>query len=322
MFLVFIPVITILLALFFAFMVNAGGRGGAGGVKGVRGSGVYKIVYFFPQVLSLAILAVLFGAVYRSDEGGLLNGLLVKAGLVDAASPIEWLNEPDLVLWCLMAVVVWHGVGFYLVLFSAAMQSIPRDIYEAALLDGAGRAQTFFRVTLPLLWDSVQTSWVYLGITVMDLFVLVSTMTSGQFGGGPDHHSEVMATVLMRNFLYFGNSGYACAMGVVMLCADLDPFRRHAARHPPRAHRVLSRGRAMTTPTKEPASTGQVPRQRAGGRSVAARRPRQRGHHPQSLLPRLPGPVGHDDRAAAALARTELVQDGRTDRRISPQLAE
>lgn len=220
-FLVFIPVITILLALFFAFMVNAGGRGGAGGVKGVRGSGVYKIVYFFPQVLSLAILAVLFGAVYRSDEGGLLNGLLVKAGLVDAASPIEWLNEPDLVLWCLMAVVVWHGVGFYLVLFSAAMQSIPRDIYEAALLDGAGRAQTFFRVTLPLLWDSVQTSWVYLGITVMDLFVLVSTMTSGQYGGGPDHHSEVMATVLMRNFLYFGNSGYACAMGVVMLLLTL-----------------------------------------------------------------------------------------------------
>ncbi|WP_406302503.1 sugar ABC transporter permease [Streptomyces sp. NBC_00879] len=221
LFLVFIPVITILLALFFAFMVNAGGRGGAGGVKGVRGSGVYKIVYFFPQVLSLAILAVLFGAVYRSDEGGLLNGLLVKAGLVDAASPIEWLNEPNFVLWALMAVVVWHGVGFYLVLFSAAMQSIPRDIYEAALLDGAGRAQTFFRVTLPLLWDSVQTSWVYLGITVMDLFVLVSTMTSQPFGGGPDHHSEVMATVLMRNFLYFGKSGYACAMGVVMLVLTL-----------------------------------------------------------------------------------------------------
>ncbi|MDH2391098.1 sugar ABC transporter permease [Streptomyces sp. HNM0663] len=221
LFLVFIPVITILLALFFAFMLNAGGRGGAGGVTGIQGSGFYKIVYFFPQVLSLAILAVLFGAVYRSDQGGLLNGLLVKAGLVDAGRPVEWLNEPSLVLWCLLAVVVWHGVGFYLVLFSAAMQSIPKEIYEASLLDGAGRAQTFFRVTLPLLWESVQTSWVYLGITAMDLFVLVSTMTSGQFGGGPDHHSEVMATVLMRNFLYFGKSGYACAMGVVMLLLTL-----------------------------------------------------------------------------------------------------
>ncbi|MCB5165535.1 sugar ABC transporter permease [Streptomyces bambusae] len=215
--LVFVPVVTILLALFFAFMVNAGGRGAAGGVKGVRGSAFYKIVYFFPQVLSLTILAVLFGAVYRSDEGGLLNGVLTKVGLVDASEPIEWLNEPDLVLWCLLLVVVWHGVGFYLVLFSAAMQSVPKDIYEAALLDGAGRGQTFFKVTLPLLWDSVQTSAVYLGIVAMDMFVLVSTMTSGQFGGGPDHHSEVMATVLMRNFLYLGKSGYACAMGVVML---------------------------------------------------------------------------------------------------------
>ncbi|MGW4159201.1 carbohydrate ABC transporter permease [Streptomyces sp. NPDC004788] len=221
LFLVFIPVITILLALFFAFMVNAGGRSRAGGVAGVGGSKFYKIVYFFPQVLSLAILAVLFGAVYRSDTGGMLNGVLLKLGLIDAENPVEWLNEPNFVLWALMAVVVWHGVGFYLVLFSAAMQSIPKDIYEAALIDGAGRAQSFFRITLPLLWDSVQTAWVYLGIVAMDMFVLVSTMTSGDYGGGPDHHSEVMSTVMMRNFLYFGKSGYACAMGVVMLLLTL-----------------------------------------------------------------------------------------------------
>ncbi|BBC32166.1 ABC-type sugar transport system, permease component [Streptomyces graminofaciens] len=221
LFLVFIPVITILLALFFAFMLNAGGRGRAGGVSGVAGSKFYKVVYFFPQVLSLAILAVLFGAVYRSDGGGMLNGFLVKLGLVDANDPIEWLNEPNLVLWALILVVVWHGVGFYLVLFSAAMQSIPRDIYEAALIDGASRTHTFLRITLPLLWDSVQTAWVYLGIAAMDMFILVSTMTSGEYGGGPDHHSEVMSTVMMRNFLYYGKSGYACAMGVVMLLLTL-----------------------------------------------------------------------------------------------------
>ncbi|AIS01082.1 carbohydrate ABC transporter permease [Streptomyces glaucescens] len=221
LFLVFIPVITILLALFFAFMLNAGGRGRAGGVSGVAGSKFYRVVYFFPQVLSLAILAVLFRAVYRSDGGGMLNGALVKLGLVDADRPVEWLNEPDFVLWALIVVVVWHGVGFYLVLFSAAMQSIPKDIYEAALIDGASRGQSFFRITLPLLWDSVQTAWVYLGIAAMDMFILVSTMTSGEFGGGPDHHSEVMATVMMRNFLYYGKSGYACAMGVIMLLLTL-----------------------------------------------------------------------------------------------------
>ncbi|KOT34632.1 ABC transporter permease [Streptomyces caelestis] len=221
LFLVFIPVITILLALFFAFMLNAGGRGRSGGVSGVAGSTYYRVVYFFPQVLSLAILAVLFGAVYRSDGGGMLNGVLIELGLVDENNPVEWLNEPDFVLWALIAVVVWHGVGFYLVLFSAAMQSIPRDVYEAALIDGAGRAQSFFRITLPLLWDSVQTAWVYLGIAAMDMFILVSTMTAGDYGGGPDHHSEVMSTVMMRNFLLYGRSGYACAMGVVMLLLTL-----------------------------------------------------------------------------------------------------
>ncbi|WP_430383154.1 carbohydrate ABC transporter permease [Streptomyces sp. P10-4] len=223
LFLVFIPVVTILLALFFAFMLNAGGRGRAGGVQGVAGAKFYKILYFFPQVLSLAILAVLFNAVYRSDGGGLLNGFLIKLGLIDADRPVEWLNEPNMVLWALLLVVVWHGVGFYLVLFSAAMQSIPRDIYEAALIDGASRNQSFFRITLPLLWDSVQTAWVYLGIVAMDMFVLVSSMTQnmGAYGGGPDHHSDVMSTVMMRNFLYYGKSGYACAMGVVMLLLTL-----------------------------------------------------------------------------------------------------
>ncbi|WP_037671912.1 carbohydrate ABC transporter permease [Streptomyces griseus] len=222
-FLVFIPVVTILLGLFFAFMVNAGGRSRAGGVSGVAGSKFYKIVYFFPQVLSLAIVAVLFNAVYRSDGGGMLNGLLIKLGLVDAENPVEWLNEPGFVRWALILVVVWHGVGFYLVLFSAAMQSIPRDIYEAALIDGASRTQSFFRITLPLLWDAVQTAWVYLGIVAMDMFVLVASMTQnmGAYGGGPDHASDVMSTVMMRNFLYFGKSGYACAMGVVMLLLTL-----------------------------------------------------------------------------------------------------
>lgn len=222
LFLVFIPVITILLALFFAFMLNVGGRGGAGGVQGVAGSALYKVVFFFPQVLSVAILVVLFGAVYRSDQAGLLNGVLLKLHLITADAPIEWLNDPELVLWALLAIMVWAGVGFYLVLFSAAMQSIPKDIYEAALLDGAGRAQSFFKVTLPLLWETMQTAWVYLSIAAMDMFVLVAGLTQGtSYGGGPDHHSEVMATYLMRNFQAFGRSGYACAMGVVILVLTL-----------------------------------------------------------------------------------------------------
>ncbi|KQV05431.1 MULTISPECIES: carbohydrate ABC transporter permease [unclassified Kitasatospora] len=212
-----LPVATILIALFFAFMLNVGGKGGTGGVQGVAGAAFYKVVFFFPQVLSIAILAVLWQAVYRSDGAGLANGALIELGLGDPQHPVEWLNDPNLVLWCIMGVLIWGGVGFYLVLFSAAMQSIPKDIYEAALLDGAKRGQTFFKITLPLLWETIQTAWVYLAIVAMDAFALVASMTPGRtYGGGPDHHSELMSTYLMRNFLAFGEAGYACAMGVVI----------------------------------------------------------------------------------------------------------
>ncbi|MFD6415546.1 carbohydrate ABC transporter permease [Streptomyces sp. NPDC060194] len=220
--LVFLPIATILLALFFAFMVNVGGRGGGIGIQGVRGSSVYKVLYFLPHVLSVVILAILWRAVYRGDVEGLINGSLVKLGISDENNPVEWLNEPNLVLWCVVFVLLWWGVGFYLVLFSAAMQSIPKEIYEAALLDGASRTQSFFKVTLPLLWDTVQTAWVYLAILSMDCFAVISVMTPGNsFGGGPDHESEVMATYLMRNFLSFGKAGYACALGVVILVLTL-----------------------------------------------------------------------------------------------------
>ncbi|MBV1849933.1 carbohydrate ABC transporter permease [Catellatospora tritici] len=229
------PLVTITIGLFFAFMLNVGGRGDKAGIRGVRGSSFYKIVFFFPQVLSIAVVAIIWGRVYESSaDSGLLNSLLLKLGLIDHDKPKLFLGESDswpfpalhlgdvtldasVVLWCLIAVAVWGGVGFYLVLFSAGMQSIPKDIYEAALLDGSSRAQSFFRVTLPLLWEQISVAWVYLGIAALDFFLLVWTMTPGS--GGPDHASEVMSSWMY--FTAFNASridkfGYACAMGITM----------------------------------------------------------------------------------------------------------
>jgi N-acetylglucosamine transport system permease protein len=219
-FLVTVPLFTIALALFFAFLLNVGGRGGRAGIRGVWGSSVYKIIFFFPQVLSLVLIAIMWGAIYRGDNQGLLNGLLMKLHLVDPQHPLRFVGEPTpflgvpQVLWWLLIIAVWGGVGFYMVLFSAAMQSIPKDIYEAALLDGAGRFHSFFRVTLPLLRDTISVAWVYLGFIALDMYALVYVMTQDQ--GGPDHASEVFASVL--NFTAFnkGQFGYACAIGVAL----------------------------------------------------------------------------------------------------------
>lgn len=210
------PVATVVLALFFASMLNIG-KGGTSGVGGVRGSGVYKVVYFFPQVLSVAIIGVMFKYVFAPTEaGGILNAVLSSVGLKALAQP--WLGDPDFAFWCVVLVMIWSFVGFYVVLFSAAMQSIPKDIYEAALLDGSGRLSTFRHVTLPLVWDTVQVGWVYMAIQAMDGFAFVHIMLG--IGGGPSRQGDVLGVMLYRE-LFNSKAGYASAIGVVLLVLTL-----------------------------------------------------------------------------------------------------
>jgi N-acetylglucosamine transport system permease protein len=215
--LVVVPAVTVLLGLFFASMLNVGRRGKSG-IEGVRGSAVYKIVYFFPQVLSVAIVGVLFKYVFAPTEaGGILNGFLRAIGLDNLAQP--WLGDPNFAFWCVVLVMIWSFVGFYVVLFSAAMQAIPKEIYEAALLDGASRYTTFRHVTLPLVWDTVQVGWVYLAIQAMDAFALVHIMLG--ISGGPSRAGDVMGVALYRSAFNDYRFGYASALGVVLLILTL-----------------------------------------------------------------------------------------------------
>jgi N-acetylglucosamine transport system permease protein len=208
--LVFVPVVTILLALVFAFLLNVGGGSRSGGIRGIRGNGFYKLSFFLPQVLSVPVIAVIWAVILDPRPTGLANSVLGAVGL----DRLGWLSDPNLALWCVIWVLVWGSVGFYLVLFNAAMSSIPRDIFEAAALDGAGRYVTFVRVTVPLLWDTIQTSWVYLAILALDAYALVQVMTVGP--GGPDNSTQVMALQIAQNGFQFGRAGYASAMGVVL----------------------------------------------------------------------------------------------------------
>ncbi|MBA4860606.1 sugar ABC transporter permease [Streptomyces sp. PSKA54] len=205
-----VPLLTIAIALLFAFLLNVAGGSAGNAIRGLRGSTMYKIVFFFPQVLSIAVLGVLFQLVYRPDEGGLLNGLLGKAGI----APVGFLTDPDLALWSIIAVMVWSHVGFYLVLFSAGMAAIPKELYEAAAIDGAGRARTFFSVTLPLLRNHVQTGWIYLGIGVLDYFVLIKVLSVDE--GGPDGATTVLGMQVWKSAFTNYNFGYASALGVVL----------------------------------------------------------------------------------------------------------
>ncbi|WP_240796715.1 sugar ABC transporter permease [Streptomyces sp. RFCAC02] len=201
------PVITLGLGLFLAFMLTAGGRRRHGrAVTGVAGARLYTVVYFFPQVLSIAVIAVIWARIY-SPRGGVLNESLGLVGL-DSWRQDDWLGG-DLARWCVLAVLCWSFTGFYVVLFSAAMGSIPAEIHEAALLDGAGRAVMFTRVTPPLIAGTVRTGWIYMGIQALDAFALVNVMV-------PEHGMEVIPSYLFDKAFREGQAGYATAIGVAL----------------------------------------------------------------------------------------------------------
>jgi N-acetylglucosamine transport system permease protein len=215
MLLIAVPLITVVIALFLAFMLNVGGRSQGAKRSGVWGSKFYRVVFFLPQVLAIAIIAVLFQQILRPDTSGAVNGPLHGLGV----KPVGFLTNPSIAMWTVIGVLVWQAVGFYVVLFSAGMSSIPLDIYEAAEIDGASRVVLFFRVTLPLLFDTIQVAWVYLGIAAFDAFALVNVLTVDQ--GGPDGATTVLAMEIYRNAFVYSKYGYASAMGVALFFLTL-----------------------------------------------------------------------------------------------------
>jgi N-acetylglucosamine transport system permease protein len=193
-----IPLITIVISLFFAFLLT----------QGVRGAKFYRLTYFFPQVMSIVAIGVLWSFVYHPIIG-ILNSLLRLLGV---ATPPVWLGNPDTALGAIGAVVIWQGIGFFMILFIAGMESIPPTYYEAAVIDGANRWHLFWKITLPLLWDTVRTALIFLAIGAVDMFAIVQTMTQG----GPSRSTEVLATYLYDAAFLASRFGYATAIAVFM----------------------------------------------------------------------------------------------------------
>jgi N-acetylglucosamine transport system permease protein len=206
--LVALPIITIAIALFFAFMLNSGGGTRGGDTVGVWGSKFYRVVFFLPQVLAVVIVGVIFGRVFAPDDSGILNGMLGWFGI----NPIGFMADYGLL--SILATMIWQAVGFYVVLFSASMASIPGEVYEAAVLDGAGKASLFFRITIPMVWDTIQVAWVYLGILAFDAFALVMVMTIEE--GGPDGATTVLPVLIYKQGIRESSYGYASALGVAL----------------------------------------------------------------------------------------------------------
>ncbi len=202
-YIVVLPVFTLSIALFFGFVLT----------QGVPLSKFYRITFFFPQVMSVVAIGVLWSFVYHPTIG-ILQAILKAVGI---SEPPVWLGNPDWVLQALAGVDIWQAVGFYMVLFIAAMESIPVTYYEAAMIDGATRWHMFWNITLPLIWGTLQTAVIFIMINATNMFTLTQTMTEG----GPSRGSEVLSTYLYNEAFLNSKFGYGTAMAVALFLITL-----------------------------------------------------------------------------------------------------
>lgn len=206
-----LPLVTIVLALSLASVVTLGGPS-RGQVRGLHGSGFYRVVSFFPYVIPAIVVGIMWGMIF-DPNAGLVNAFLNAIGVPIGQFP--WLGDARTALGTSMFIITWGFVGFYMVLFIAAIKGIPAELFEAARVDGAGRMRTLVQVTIPLIRDNVQTAYVYMGIIALDAFVYMSALYLSP--GGPENSTLVMSQELYYTaFGGTGKFGLATAMGVVL----------------------------------------------------------------------------------------------------------
>ena len=210
-----VPFVTIVLALALATMVTVGGSS-TGAVRGLSRSSFYRIVSFFPYTIPAIVIGLIWSQMF-DPSAGLVNGLLTKLGL-DQFESFAWLGEVKTAMPVTMFVIIWGFVGFYMVLFIAAIKGIPAELYDAARVDGAGRVRMTMVVTLPMVRETVQTAYIYLGILALDAFVYMAALNAS---GGPQNSTLTMTQDLFNTAFKKGQFGLASAMGVVLAVLTL-----------------------------------------------------------------------------------------------------
>lgn len=173
--------------------------------------GLFRAMLFLPNVISLVVVALIWKFLLV-DRIGVANVLLSKIGLGGRS----WLGDPDLALWALLGVTIWFLMGFYMIIFLAGLQEIPREYYDAARIDGAGAWRSFRDITLPLLKP---TSFFVLLVSLVAAvagpqgFDLVYVMTSG----GPANATNLTTYYIFDQAFRYSNIGYASAMATFLV---------------------------------------------------------------------------------------------------------
>ncbi|MBA3873295.1 MAG: sugar ABC transporter permease [Anaerolineae bacterium] len=177
----------------------------------IVGKKIFRAIYYLPVVTSWVVISFLFEFIFSSSPAGLINYLLVNV-LHIASEPISWIGRADTAWIIIYTLGIWKGVGWGMVIFLAALQGIPTELYEAASIDGADEWKQFTRITLPLIRRTTSFVVVALIIGGFQVFISVFLIT----GGGPLHRTEVLLSYMYNQSFNKLSFGYGAALSYIL----------------------------------------------------------------------------------------------------------
>ncbi|WP_069790560.1 carbohydrate ABC transporter permease [Cyanobacterium sp. IPPAS B-1200] len=192
----------VILPLFLAIAVN----------QKLKGINWFRAAYYTPVVISMVVAGIAWKALYWSN--GIFNQIWLGLGF---SSGLPWLTSPDWAIWSVMVVTIWKGLGYYMVIYLAGLQSIPAELYEAGAIDGSDGWQKHFDITIPLMKPYIFLVAVISALSATKVFEEVFLLTQG----GPRNSSKTVVYYIYEKAFQELDINYASAMGLVLFMAIL-----------------------------------------------------------------------------------------------------
>jgi len=169
----------------------------------------FRLGYYLPVITSWVVVALLFRYIFANT--GLINYLLVDVFKV-TNDPVRWLSSRWSALSSAMLLGIWKGIGWNMIIFLAALQAVPKHLYEAADIDGASRLQKFRFITLPSIRGTITFALIMLSIGAFNTYTPIAILT----GGNPMHQTEVVLTWMYFQTFDALNMGYSAALSIIV----------------------------------------------------------------------------------------------------------
>ncbi len=178
--------------------------------KPFKGRGIYSGLVFYPWAVSGFAIGLVWAWIFNG-QFGLINGILMKFGLIKQG--IGFLSDPHIALVSVIIVNIWYGIPFFAIMLLAALQSVPEELYEAAKIDGAGRARRLFNVTIPYIRPTIASTILLRTMWILNFPDIIYAMTNG----GPANSTNTLANYMIIKMYNFYNYGQAAAIGFVIM---------------------------------------------------------------------------------------------------------